>query len=215
MPCSTGHRVSSIKRDVSELAVKFGVEFYNGLSKVVERLDHEVSRGALARYHAILQLIMAVKLHKMGFDVSVEEDLPSGFRADVYGEGPCCTIVVEVETGYVPQEWLLRPEEFMMYRLAYKATAYSGDADIFIPAFPGHYRIPVPEPLLKPVEERSERDVALIKGMLMRYNKGQLARIGWRAHLARIDAVAFIDIGRSDVEIVPLNERNKGLKLLL
>lgn len=207
--------MSSIKRDASELASKLGIELYNGLAKVVERLDYEVSRGALARYHAILQLLAAAKLHSKGFDVSVEEDLPSGFRADVYGEGPCCSVVIEVETGYVPQEWLLRPEEFMMYRLAYKAAAYSGDVSVFIAAFPSHFRVPIPEPLLRPVEERDERDVAIIKGMIMRYNKGQLARIGWRAHLARIDAVAFIDIEGSDVEIVKLNERNAKLSALL
>lgn len=207
--------MTSIRKDAELLAMRFGIDIYNGLAKVVEKLNQEVSRGALARYHALLQLMMAIDLHRRGFDVSVEEDLPSGFRADVHAEGPCCTIIAEVETGYVPQEWILRLEEYMAYRAAFKAAAYSPDSDLFVLAVPSHTKAILPEPLLKPAEERSSEEVALIKAMIAAYNKGQLQRIGWRAHLARIDAVAYVNIEENRVEYVRVNWRNSKLEALL
>ncbi|MCS7107003.1 MAG: hypothetical protein NZ902_02735 [Acidilobaceae archaeon] len=206
--------MSGIRRDAEEISARFGIDLHNGLSKVVEKLNQEVVRGALARYHALLQLLVAVDLHKKGFDVSVEEDLPTGFRADVHAEGPCCSVIAEIETGYVPQEWILRLEEYLAYRAAYKAAAYSADSDVFLLAMPSHTRAILPEPLLKPIEERSREEIALIKAMIAVYNKGQLQRIGWRAHLARIDAIAYVNIEDNEIEYVILNNKNPKLEVL-
>ncbi|MEN3000024.1 MAG: hypothetical protein ABDH61_05570 [Acidilobaceae archaeon] len=206
--------MSGIRRDAEEISARFGIDIHNGLSKVVEKLNQEVARGALARYHALLQFMVAVDLHERGFDVSVEEDLPTGFRADVHAEGPCCSIIAEVETGYVPQEWILRLEEYLAYRAAYKAAAYSTDSDVFVLALPSHTRAVLPEPLLKPIEERSTEEIVLIKAMIAVYNKGQLQRIGWRAHLARVDAIAYVNIEENEVEYDVLNRKNPKLDVL-
>ncbi|MEM0365577.1 MAG: hypothetical protein QXR02_01440 [Acidilobaceae archaeon] len=206
--------MSDLRQDIVEISTRLKLNSHNGLSTVFERLYEEVSRGAIARYHALLQLIVAIDLHLRGFDVRVEEELPTGFKADVYAESPCCSVIVEVETGYIPQEWILRLEDFIASRVAFKAVAYSIDSDIFILAIPSHLRLLIPNPLLKPIEERDELDISMIRAMVTRYNRNQATRIGWRAQLARIDAIGYINVEEAIVEYIRLNNRNVKLSML-
>jgi len=172
----------------------------NGLSRVIDVLDLEVSRGAIAGYHALLQFIVAMDLYSRGFDVSVEEPVDGGFKADVYAEGPQGSVIVEIETGYVPPDKVRVLEEFLEAKVAFKAVAYSPYADLFIVAAPSHVRLLVAPELLKPVEDRDILDVMVIRDLASRYDRARASRILWRAPLSRVDGIASINVSNLKVE---------------
>lgn len=167
---------------------------FNGLSRVLDILNLEVSRGGIAKYHALLQFIIALDLYRRGFDVSVEEPVDGGLKADVYAESPEGRVIVEVETGYVPPDRIYSLEDFLRFKIAFKAIAYSAHADLFIVATPSHITLPIPHELLKPIEDRDPLDVAKIKSLAMGYDRARASRIIWRAHLSRVDGVAFVKV---------------------
>lgn len=187
---------------------------FDGLSRVVDVLEFEVSRGGVTGFHALLQFIVALDLHLRGFDVFVEERVGGGFIADVYGEGPQGVVVVEVETGFVPRDRLDRLEEYLASRVAFKAAAYSLGVDAFIVAFPRHVSVSIPSCLLKPLEDREPGDVEAIRRLIEAYDPRRASRIGWRAHMARVDGVAFISVDRAKVAYAPLNGGSPILELL-
>ncbi len=203
-------------RSLAELvAGRLGLAGFDGLSRVVDVLEFEVSRGGVTSYHALLQFIVALDLHLRGFDVGVEERLDGGFIADVYAEGPGGIIVVEVETGFVPQGRLASLESYLASRVAFKAAAYSPGVDAFIVAFPSHMSmVAIPEPLLKPLEDREPEDVRVIRGLIEAYDLKRASRIGWRAHIARVDGVASINVDKARVAYVPLNSSSRILEAL-
>ncbi len=185
------------------------IDSFNGLSRVLDVLDFEVSRGGIARYHAILQFIVALDLHRRGFDVSVEEPVDGGFKADVYAEGPAGRVIVEVETGYVPPDRILDLEEFLEAKIAFKAIAYSAYTDLFIVATPSHINMFIPRELLKPMEHRDVEDVMSIRELALRYDRSRALRVLWRAHLSRVDGVAYINVSNQKVYyVIPLNPQS-------
>jgi hypothetical protein len=175
---------------------------FNGLSEVLDKLDFEVSRGGIARYHAILQFIVALDLHRRGFDVSVEEPVDGVFKADVYAESPLGRVIVEVETGYVPPDRIHSLEEFLEAKMVFKAVAYSAYTDVFMIATPNHIKMPVPRELLIPVEDRDESDIMAIRELALRYDKSKASRILWRAHLSRLDGIAYVNVMNQKVSYI-------------
>jgi hypothetical protein len=184
----------------------FTVDGLNGLSRVLDVLELEVSRGGIARYHAMLQFLVALDLHRRGFDVSVEEPVDGGFKADVYAEGPTGRVIVEIETGYVPPDRMYELEGFLEAKVAFKAVAYSFYTDLFVVATPSHMSLSIPEELLKPIESRSVEDVIAIRELALRYDRVKASRILWRAHASRVDGVAYINVSdRRVYYLIPLN----------
>ncbi len=200
----TGFRLRNFRVDLERL---LGVTFNdsNGISRVLDVLDLEVSRGGIARYHAILQFIVALDLYKRGFDVSVEEPVDGGFKADVYAECPTGRVIVEIETGYIPPDRIHGLEEFLDAKIAFKAIAYSIYADLFILATPSHIRLPIPQELLKPIELREAEDITIIRELALRYDKVKASRILWRAPLSRVDGIAYINVSSRKVQYMIYN----------
>jgi len=189
-----------------ERMLGFTVDSFNGLSRVLDVLELEVSRGGIARYHAMLQFLVALDLHRRGFDVSVEEPVDGGFKADVYAESPMGRVIVEVETGYVPPDRMYELEGFLEAKIAFKAVAYSAYTDLFIVATPSHMSLSIPGELLKPIESRDVRDVIAIRELALRYDKARASRVLWRAHVSRVDGLAYINVSdRKVYYIIPIN----------
>lgn len=202
--------------ELEELLRLTNVSGYNGLSRVLDTLDLEVSKGAIARYHALLQFIVALDLYRRGFDVSVEEHIDGGFKADVFAESPQGSIVVEVETGYVPVDKIRFLEEFLEAKVAFKAVAYSVYADLFIIATPSHVRLLVTPELVKPVGERDILDVMVIRELALKYDRAKASKIVWRAPMSRVDGLAYVNILNARVHYRILGrEVNRELKRML
>ena len=130
-----------------------------GLSKI----------GVLNINHSVLQLILSGYLLSKGFRVYVEVEVQGGVM-DIYAiKGK--DIGIEVETGYVPPNNAIDPEEFLMGRLSLKTVKYSNIVSEFYIAVPSFYIPPIPRELLLDPNERSEEEVRNIMRLIRKYSK--------------------------------------------
>ena len=158
----------------------------------------KIARG-VSRFHRLLQEIVAAKLSSLGFDVVIEEPLPEGLIADVYGEGPWGSIIVEVETGFVDPHMLGMAEDYLVARIAWKSVRYSRYADFFAIATPSFINLPIPRPLT--LKRRSEDDITRILALL-RDVMGTNGKIGVKDLMgARIDLVIKINVSSRSIEL--------------
>jgi hypothetical protein len=82
-------------------------------------------------------------------------------RRDSTTLGPRETLVVEVETGFVPPEAALAPIRYRQARIAAKIARYSGHSQRFALATPGYHVLQVPEVLLQPPDERKKKELKI------------------------------------------------------
>ncbi len=166
------------------------------------RIGDRARFEASSRLHRLVQVRVAEWLDSLGFDVYVEEPLGGGLVADVYGESPWASIIVEVETGFVAPSSIDRAEEYLAGKALAKASRYSSHADIFAVAAPSYIRIPVPPEVYKMGGE------AVLEGALLSYAKLASKRVGSKA---RIDALLGVSLSKRRVEVYPLSGRGKML----
>ncbi|MGC9071671.1 MAG: hypothetical protein ACP5HK_03115 [Acidilobus sp.] len=118
------------------------------------RLSEEEHRLAgVSRFHATLQRIVASWLKGEGFQVWLEHNVDGVHYADVYASNGVKSVIVEVETGYVPPMFITEAETYMLARAIVKAVKYACLADEFYIATPSYVRPPIPHVLLKPPED--------------------------------------------------------------
>ncbi|MGC9111998.1 hypothetical protein [Acidilobus sp.] len=148
-----------------------------------------------------MQLIVAEKLRELGFDVVVEHRIDDVHVADVYAQGYDRSLIVEVETGYLPPMFIDRAEEYMEAKIAVKALKYSCAADEFYVATPSYLRLPIPHALLTDATDLNElkvlgskvRDFFGDKWETLLLNKGSECKIS---------GAMYVNISKRDVYIV-------------
>lgn len=98
----------------------------------------------VSTFHKVLQDIVVENLSSSGYMAQEEYVLDGVHVADVYATNEKRTVIVEVETGYVPPRFLSRAEDYLAARVLMKTLAYSRFADEFYIATPSFVRLPVP-----------------------------------------------------------------------
>jgi len=119
-------------------------------------------RNVVKINHSVMELICAKHLIQSGFEVELEHTL-DGVSCDIYAVKGYGTLIVEVETGFVPPEHALDPQRYLRARIASKITRYSGFADKFCLGTPPHYVMQIPPALTKPPRFRTPQEVASVK----------------------------------------------------
>ncbi len=114
----------------------------DGLQEILFKLSLLTDKRSLSSYHALIQYVLALNLHKKGYDVWVEKPLPEGLKADVYAEHPLGSVIIEVETGYIPKSCIERPLSFLIGKIVHKALLYSKYSDKFFIALPAYISLP-------------------------------------------------------------------------
>lgn len=120
--------------------------------------------------HSIMEIICAQHLIKSGFEVEIEHTL-NGVSCDVYAVKGLGTLIVEVETGFVPPEHALDPLRYLQARVVSKITRYSGYANKFCLGTPPYYIMQIPPALTKPPRFRTHEEIASIKQLCDLYYK--------------------------------------------
>lgn len=114
----------------------------------MQGLEHRLielrERNLLKINHSVLELIVAKYLVMEGYDVDLEHTIEAGLSCDVYGKKGDGTVIIEVETGYVPPAHALDPLDYIKARIASKIARYSNHCHKFILAAPPHYIMPIP-----------------------------------------------------------------------
>jgi hypothetical protein len=155
-------------------------------------------RNVVKINHSVMELICAKHLILSGYDVDVER-LLDGISCDVYASKGLGTLIVEVETGYIPPEHALDPLTYCRARIASKITRYSGFATKFGLATPPHYVMQIPRALIKPPRYRSSEEIWEIKELCDLYYKSPPVSVD-EIRNARLHMVLIVDVDRARIQ---------------
>jgi len=147
--------------------------------------------------HSVMELVCAKYLILANYDVKLE-CLLDGVSCDIYAVKGFGSLIVEVETGYVPPEHALDPLTYSRARIASKITRYSGYADKFGLAAPPHYVMQIHPALTKPPRYRTEDEIMEIKGLCDLYYSNPPVSLE-EIRNARLHVIYILDVDRAIV----------------
>ena len=161
----------------------------NQLHQVRERFI-ELSQKRLVKInHSIMQFLCAKHLIENGYRVEIEYPLNGGaLMADIFAvrkrlldDGDDAkdvilsemhgisedeeTLVMEVETGYVPPKAALNPGRYRLIRIAAKISRYAGFSHFFCLSTPHYHVLQIPDAMLQPVGKRDNSELANLKDL--------------------------------------------------
>jgi len=168
------------------------------------RLVYLHRRNLVKINHSVMELVCAKYLLAAGYDVTLEKNL-DGLSCDIYAVKGLGTLIVEVETGFVPPEHALDPLTYCRARIASKITRYSGYADKFALAAPPHYVMQIPHALTKPPRYRTPEEVAEIKKLCDLYYRNPPVSLE-EVRNARLHAIYILDIDKAVVRETDPND---------
>ncbi|MFX1476123.1 MAG: hypothetical protein ACFFCO_11690 [Promethearchaeota archaeon] len=188
------------------------------LRKILVRLH---KRRLVKINHSVIELLCARHLLEQDYQVAVEHVLssgnliadifavklqlpnpPSATELDVEGGLEGDTIVVEIETGFVPPDAALLPEQYRQARISAKIARYSGHARRFILATPSSHVLQVPQVLLRPPPARAPKEIRQLKKQCDYYYSSPPISFEALASV-EIDVIYIVQVDRGIVIEIP------------
>jgi len=188
--------VGKFERDITCLINKLckGEEKY--ISKELKRIGESLislhKENRVKINHSVMELVCAKYLISSGYYVELEKIL-DGLSCDIYARKGLGTLIVEVETGFIPPEHALDPSTYIKARIASKITRYSGYAEKFGLAVPPHYAMYIPPILVEPPRARKKNDIGHIKSLCDLYYSNPPVSLE-EIKNARIHTVYILDV---------------------
>ena len=206
--------MGKFERDIGALAKRLrdGEDEY--VSKEIVRLRDQLvylyEKNLVKINHSVMELVCAKYLILAGYDVDLERVLDS-LSCDIYAVKGFGSLIIEVETGFVPPEHALDPSTYIKARVASKITRYSGYAEKFGLAFPPHYTMQIHPALVKPPRDRSEHELKEVKTLCDLYYSNPPVSFD-EIRNARIHAIYILDVDNGWVnETEPSTYAEKAL----
>ena len=198
-------------------------KFIEDIDYVVKKIEDELSqeeylkilglRDSLFRMyrerkvkinHSVMELICAKFLVQTGFNVNLEYDL-NGISTDIYAKKGFGSLIVEVETGFVPPTHALDPVNYLRARVTSKITRYSAFANKFILATTPYYIMQIPTSLVKPPRFRTEEEVIYIKSLCDQYYTNPPVSLE-EIRNARLHSIYVVDVDNASIREWEINE---------
>lgn len=151
--------------------------------------------------HSVMELICAKCLIERGYHVEVEKPLAPSLTCDLFGVKGYGSLIVEIETGFVPPEHALDPQTYLAARIASKIVRYSSFADKFALGFPPYYFVQFPEVFAHPPRVRKKEHLTKIKNLCDRYYHNPPVSLEDIKN-ARVHTVYVIDVDAASVREV-------------
>ena len=150
--------------------------------------------------HSVMELVCAKHLILKGYDVSVEHSCTEGkLTCDLSGVKGYGTLIVEIETGFVPPDHALDPVTYNKTRIASKISRYSNYANKFGLGLPPYYIMPIPPTLTKPPRYRGVKELEEVKNYCDLYYKNPPVSLE-EIRNARLHAIYIIDVNGAGVK---------------
>lgn len=154
--------------------------------------------------HSVMELICAKFLVQDGFNVDLEHEL-NGISTDIYAKKGFGSLIVEVETGFVPPDHALDPVNYLSARVTSKITRYSAFANKFILATTPYYIMQIPTSLVKPPRFRSEEEVKYLKSLCDQYYTNPPVSLE-EIRNARLHSIFVVDVDNTSIREWEVNE---------
>ncbi len=141
------------------------------LNKLKDRLINLNEENIVKINHSVMELVCAKHLIMKGYEVDVERLIERGLICDLYGTKGFGSLIVEVETGFVPPKHALDPATYCKARIASKITRYGNHSEKFALGVPPYYILQIPPALTKPPRGRKSEELREIKSRCDLYYK--------------------------------------------
>ncbi len=183
---------------ISRLKIGTNPEVEEKITALARRLVELREKNLLKINHSVLEMIAAKNLILRGYSVDLECTVGENLACDVLATKGMGTMIVEIETGYVPPAHALDPSNYIRARIASKIARYSTFSHKFALGAPPHYLLPIPESLTKPPRYRDEDEIKTIKQYCDQYYSNPPVT---REEIlnARIHSVHIIDVDNMTV----------------
>lgn len=172
---------------------------YSKMLALKERLLELNSQNLVKINHSVMELVCAKHLILKGYDVDVEHPVGSGLVCDLYGVKGYGTLIVEVETGFVPPMHALDPVAYCEARIASKITRYSDYSDKFGLGIPPYYILQIPQAFTQPPRYRKSEELKEIKNRCDLYYKNPPVSLE-EIKNARLHTIYIIDVDEVGVQ---------------
>jgi hypothetical protein len=183
---------------ISRLKIGTNPEVEEKITALARRLVELREKNLLKINHSVLEMIAAKNLVLRGYSVDLECTVGENLACDVLATKGMGTMIVEIETGYVPPAHALDPSNYIRARIASKIARYSTFSHKFALGAPPHYLLPIPESLTKPPRYRDEDEIRTIKQYCDQYYSNPPVTIEEILN-ARIHSVHIIDVDNMTV----------------
>lgn len=141
----------------------------DALGQLGDRLKELALRRLVSSNHTVMELIIAAHLLSKGYSVEIERVLAPNLVCDIYAVQDGKTLIIEVETGFVPPENSVDPLAYRLARELSKVARYSQYADYFAMAVPPFHILQLPFIVFLPPEERVRWGAEQLKGLIDTY----------------------------------------------
>jgi hypothetical protein len=195
-------RLREFDRDLNVLAERLCQGEREYVSKEILRLRDRLialhDSNLVKINHSAMELICAKYLILAGYYVDLERTLDS-ISCDIYASKGLGTLIIEVETGFVPPESALDPSTYTKARIASKITRYSGFAEKFGLAVPQHFAMPIPQVLTEPPRNRHKDEIIAVKALCDLYYSNPPVSLE-EIKNARIHTIYILDVDNATVK---------------
>jgi len=186
---------------LSKLILSMQGEAKEKLSNLKDRLV-QLHRANLVKInHSAMELVCAKHLILKGYEVDVEHQLGAGLTCDLFAVKGFGSLIVEVETGFIPPEHALDPSAYNSARIASKIIRYSNYAGKFALGIPPYYILQIPEVFTLPSRLRTLENLKTLKSLCDLYYQNPPVGLD-EVKNSRLHVVYVIDVDNAAVQEV-------------
>jgi len=191
--------LSKINKD--NLSINIMEELY----RIKDRLIKMWERGLIKSNHSVMEFVISYFLLKNGYWVEVEYFLENSLICDIYAVKDNRSLIVEVETGFVPPTNAVDPVMYRYSREISKIVRYSQYCDEFALATPPYHILYIPNIFIRPRNMRSIDEALKLKEVLDKYYRKPSIEID-RILNAKINYVYIVYVDMVDVIVIDVNK---------
>jgi len=201
------NRTEKFEEDLEFLLPKLSQDMQGkakeSLGKLRARLIELHKSNVVKINHSVMELVCAKHLIVKQYDVDVEHQLDATLICDLYATKGYGSLIVEIETGFIPPDHALDPSAYLSARIASKIIRYSNYAGKFALGVPPHYILPIPQLLTVPSRQRTLENLKEMKSLCDQYYLSPQVSLD-EVKNAKLHVIYVIDVDNASIqEVVP------------
>ena len=199
------NRTEKFEEDLEFLLPKLSQDMQGKAKENLGRLKDrliELHRSNVVKInHSVMELVCAKHLIVKQYDVDVEHQLDATLICDLYATKGYGSLIVEIETGFIPPDHALDPSAYLSARIASKIIRYSNYAGKFALGVPPHYILPIPQVLTVPSRQRTIENLKDMKSLCDRYYLSPPVSLD-EVKNAKLHVIYVIDVDNASIQEV-------------
>jgi hypothetical protein len=199
------NRTEKFEEDLEFLLPKLSQDMQGKAKESLGRLKDrliELHKSSVVKInHSVMELVCAKHLILKQYEVDIEHQLDATLTCDLYATKGYGSLILEIETGFIPPEHALDPSAYLSARIASKIIRYSNYAGKFALGIPPHYILQIPQILTVPPRQRTFENLKDIKTLCDQYYQNPPVSLD-EVKNSKLHVVYIIDVDNAAIQEV-------------